>query len=204
MEELHAARLQAGHVDEVVERAPQAPHAVVHRAKRLELRLAHVAELLVDEHLQVAHYWRERRRQLVRDVPVELRPEALDDAKALVRGGQLRDLLLEVGDDATALEAQALACRVGRRRKRRPLPAEEAPDLAREDAGVDGLLHEAVAPHGRARVAVSLGGDCDDWHADERRLAPQAKRDLVAVEARNVQVHEDEDPEAARARGGPP
>ena len=68
----------------------------------------------------------------------------------------------------------------------RQVPAHEL----REAARVDGLLDEAVAPDGEARVAVALGGDGDDGHAAERRLAPQAQRHLVAVEPRDVEVDE--------------
>src|SRR4029077_17648163 len=55
VEELHPPGLEAGHVDEVVERRAEAQHAVVHRAQRLELGLAKRAELLVDEHAEVPH-----------------------------------------------------------------------------------------------------------------------------------------------------
>ena len=70
--------------------------------------------------------------------------------------------------------------------------AEVLAHLAREVARVDRLLDEAVAADGEARLAIALGGDGDDRHAVERRLAAQAQRHLVAVEARDVQVDEHE------------
>ena len=61
-----------------------------------------------------------------------------------------------------------------------------------EAARVDGLLDEAVASDGEARVAIALGRDRDDGHPPERRLAAQAQGHLVSVESGNVQVDEDE------------
>ena len=82
--------------------------------------------------------------------------------------------------------------RVGRRHHALALAADVARDLLREVARVDGLLHEAVAADGEARVAIALGGDRDDGHAVERRLGAKAQRDLEAVEAGDVQVDEDD------------
>src|SRR5205807_2191448 len=123
---------------------------------------------------------RERRRELVRDVAVELGAEAIHVAEALVRGRELGDLLLEVGDDPPRLHPQALAGRVGARVEPLAMAAEILPDLPGEVARVDRLLDEPVAADGEARLLVPLGGDRDDRHAVERSLAPQAKRDLVA------------------------
>ena len=192
MEEAHLAGLETGHVDEVVELRAQAPHAVIHRAQRLALRLARLAELLVHEHAQVADDRRQRRRELVRDVAVELGAEALHVAEPLVGRRQLGDLLLEVGDDAPALLAQPLARRVGRRHHALALPADVAGDLPGEVARVDRLLHEAVAADGEARVAIAFGRDGDDGHAVERGLGAKPERDLEAVEAGDVEVDEHE------------
>ncbi len=62
----------------------------------------------------------------------------------------------------------------------------------REAPRVDRLLDEAVAADGEARVAVPLGGDRDDGHVAQRRLAAQPERHLVAVEAGDVEVDEDQ------------
>ena len=91
-----------------------------------------------------------------------------------------------------ALQAQPLARRVGARRVRLAVTRQVLPDQAGEAARVDGLLDEAVAPDGEARVAIALGGDGDDGHAAERRLAAQAERHLVAVEPGDVEVDEDQ------------
>ncbi len=72
------------------------------------------------------------------------------------------------------------------------MPGEVLADQRREASRVNGLLDEAVAPHGEARVALPLGGDRDDRNAAQRRLAPQPQRDLVAVEARDVEIDEDQ------------
>ncbi len=63
---------------------------------------------------------------------------------------------------------------------------------AGEAARVDGLLEEAVAADGEARLAVALGGDGHDGDARELGLAAQAQGDLEAVEAGDVDVDEDE------------
>ena len=168
------------------------PNAVVHRAESLLLRLREIAELLVDEHAEVADDRRERGRELVRDVAVELGAELLDLAEALVRGGQLGDLLFEVGHDAARLDAQAIALLVRRRHHPLAAPADVPRDLLREVPCVDRLLEEAVAADGEARLAIAFGGDRDDRHAVERGLGAEAQRDLEAVEAGNIQIDEDD------------
>src|SRR5438034_145225 len=85
--------------------------------------------------------------------------DTLAIAQPFVGRGQLGHFLFEVRDDAARLHAKPLARGVRRGRERRPVTLQEAPDLTREDARVDRLLHEPVAPDGRARVAVALGGD---------------------------------------------
>ena len=68
------------------------------------------------------------------------------------------------------------------------MPAQVAPHLGGELAGVDGLLDEAVAADGEARLLVALGGDRDDRDVAQRRLTAQPERHFVAVEARDVEV----------------
>jgi hypothetical protein len=93
-------------------------------------------------------------------------------------------------DDPVALEAQALSGRVCARSVGLAVPTEIQPDDGREAAGIDGLLDEAVAADGKARVPVSFGRDGDDAQALERRLASQTERHLVSIEARDVDVDE--------------
>jgi hypothetical protein len=128
----------------------------------------------------------------VRDVAVELRAQPLDLAQPVVGGRQLGHLLLEMRDDAVALRAQPLAGGIGARRVRLPVARQILPHQAAEAPPVDGLLDEPVATDGEAGIAVALGRDRDDRDRPERRLASQAKRDLVAVEPRDVEIHEDE------------
>ncbi len=123
---------------------------------------------------------------------VELGAELLHLAEALVRRRELGDLLLEVRDDAARLDAEAFALHVGRRHHPLAAPAEVAGHLLGEVARVDGLLEEAVAADGEARVAIALRGDRDDRDTVERRLGPQTERDLEPVEAGNIQVDEDD------------
>ena len=176
---------------EIIEHGAQPADAIVHGAERLHLRLRHFAELFVGHHAQVPDDRRQRRRQLVADVSVELRAQPIHVAQALVRGRELRHLLFEVRDDALALHAQALARGVGAGDHRFAVPAKVLTHLTGEIPRIERLLNEAVAPDGEARLAVPFRRDGDDGDPFQCGLASKAKCHLVPVETGDVQVDED-------------
>ncbi len=125
------------------------------------------------------------------DVAVELDARRVELAQARVGAAELGHLLLEVGHDTLALLHQP--GRGARARRGHLLGAlEVALDHGGERARVDGLLQEAVAAHGEAGLAIALGGDGHDGDAGERGLAAEAEGDFEAVEAGDVEVHQDQ------------
>ena len=73
-----------------------------------------------------------------------------------------------------ALQAQALARRVGARRVRLAVSRKIEAHRRREAPRVDRLLDEAIAADREARVTVAFGRDGDDRDPFEGRFAPAA------------------------------
>ena len=132
----------------------------------------------------------------------EMSTPDLDDDERLRRLGvvgafsatvmDLFDLGFEARHDATALRSQHRLSRVHRGSRALTKPAEELHHLGREAPRINRLLNEARAPNRHARLSVTLGGNRDDGRLFEHRLGAQAKGHLVAVEARQVDIHENQ------------
>ena len=99
-----------------------------------------------------------------------LRAQPLDLTEAVVGRAQFGHLLLEVPDDPMALQPKPLARCVGARCVRLSVTGEVPLHGRREASRVDGLLDEAIATDGEARITVPLRRNGDDGDPVERRL----------------------------------
>jgi hypothetical protein len=115
VDEAHAPGLELRHVEERVDGAAEAGEGLVHRGDGALLRGGERAELAPLEEAHVPDERRQRRRELVRHVAVELPAQPVGLHQLRVGVGELVHLGLEVRGDAAPLRAQ------GPRALRRPL-----------------------------------------------------------------------------------
>jgi hypothetical protein len=153
------------------------------------LQIGQRPKLFVEQEAQVPDDRCHRCGELVTHVLKKLSTKSRDVLQPLVGFGELDDLLLETLHDLLgALAQKPIADVVG------PLsmPSEELRDRLGEVRRVDRLGDEAVAPHGKRGVPVPFGCNRHDRDFLERWHPTKPQGDLISVQVRNVDVHQDE------------